>query len=177
MKFYQVIDKDLAEEVKYQLEKLAGIQNKFLQVSFDYGFSGAFIDKPSMLDELGNVYCRGFAQEVGSLTNEQKTKFKLTSKGRIAIPRKAYEAEVKNALGGLEFNSIYNMSQTWKKFVIKQSYASAVGNFIIHEGVHGSQINGKNVYLAITAEREQAKLNTEALKEIKESDYLAIQGK
>lgn len=177
MKFYQVTDKDLANEVKDKFSDLNQKKDTFLKVSLAYGFSGTFIDRVTMLDDLGEIYCRGFANENKELTGEKKTKFKLTSKGKIAVPRKAYEKEVKEALDGLEFNRIYGMTATWNKFVLKQSYVSSVCGRLVHEGVHGITIDGDNVYLAIIAEREQANLNVNALKEIKESDYLAIQGK
>lgn len=176
MRFYEVTNKELAKEVKEQVERLVEITNKFLEVSVSYGFDGLAMDSVGLSSDIADVFCRGFYANTNNLTTEQKRKFKLVSKGRVAVPKKAYEAEVKTALGDLDFNHCYDMVETWNKFVKKGMYAEQSGGFVF-EGVHGAHIDGENVYLAIMAKREQANLNTKALQEIKESEYLKLKGK
>lgn len=172
MKFYQVTDKDLANEVKSQVEKMNSIQKQFVNVASDYGFSGAQIKGVGFWENLNDVVCRGFSATPQA---EQGDKFKSTCGGAVRVPKKKYEQEVKEKLGGLEFNYEYSMVDTWNKIVTFQIYHDQSG--FVRDGINSCFIDGNDVYVALNATHENANLNVNALKEIKESDYLAIQGK
>lgn len=107
MRFYEVTNKELAKEVKEQVERLVEITNKFLEVSVSYGFDGLAMDSVGLSSDIADVFCRGFYANTNNLTTEQKRKFKLVSKGRVAVPKKAYEAEAyKKDYNGNQFESM-----------------------------------------------------------------------
>ena len=67
------------------------------------------------------------------------------------------------------------MVNTWNKIVNFKIYYDQ--DKFIRDGINDCFVNGDDVYIVLNATHEDCNLNIKALKEVKESEYLEIQGK
>lgn len=174
MKHYEVIDKLLAQEIVSEMCRLKNIKSKFIEVSEVFDINSCQMKEVGFYDNLGDVFCRGFS--VNNKSN-QRHKFKLANGAKTLIPKKKYEKEVKDYLNDLDFKKTYSMVKTWDKLVKFNIYYDHDNNQVVRDGVNHYFTKNERVFVAINATHKDSNLNTKALREIKESEYLAEQGK
>lgn len=174
MKHYEVTDKEITQEIIEKLDELKSIKNKFIEASEKFDINSCQMKEVTFHDNFGDVFCRGFS--VNNQSN-QRHKFKLAHGGKTLLPKKKYEQEVVEALNGLEFGLTYSMVETWNKLVKFNIDFDSKKMSFVRDGVNRYFVKNGKVFVGINATHKDANLNTKALREIKESEYLAEQGK
>ena len=177
MQFFEVTDKALAQEIISETKRLEKMRSLIADVAYKYGFDGVHLSTDTAMP-ANEFFFKGIGQMPnGQLTLEQAKNFK--NKGRVdnkyVVPKKHFIDQLKNEMQGISLGDYCHMNDTWGKLVKYRVYAT-LSNILCDRVRQSFSTDDGRVFVAIHAKHEDANLNTNALVEIKESEYLAFAG-
>lgn len=177
--FYEVTTPEIAQEIRDNQAKLQSTIDKFLNFATQQGFTSIACPKGDFLSDWNDFQCLGFIGEKPR-GDENWYLAKTNFKENVYLPRKKnteFNLHVEAELGGLKFNEIYGMGDTWKKLVPTVGYTEAnlLPNGLTElpksDGVKHCICNDKGVYVGIRKQVDATKIALDHLKEISKDDY------
>ena len=177
MQFFEVTDKAIAQEIISETKRLEKTKFLIADVAYKYGFYGLHPSTYTVMPANEFLFKGILQMPDGRLSTEQAKNFKHKRRehNKYVIPKKHFADQLKDEMQGIGIGETCHMNDTWGKLVKYRVYAT-LSNILCDRVRQSFSTDDGRVFVAIHAKHEDANLNTHALVEIKESEYLAFAG-